>query len=168
LKRALSHFANAGGLLPEQIWDAADVPERELVFGKPSGSAMPLVWAHAEYVKLCRSLADGRVFDTPPQPVQRYQVQKVGSPHAVWRFNHKCQTIRPGSILRIEVLHAAVVHWSADDWRTVSDTPTRDSGLGLHLVDLPTDALAPGVHVRFTFYWPLADHWEGSDFAITV
>jgi glucoamylase len=26
---------------------------------------MPLVWAHAEYVKLARSLRDGRVFDTP-------------------------------------------------------------------------------------------------------
>jgi glucoamylase len=68
-----------GGLIPEQVWDAADIPERELFNGHPSGAAMPLVWAHAEYVKLLRSLKDGRVFDMPPQTVQRYQVEKVAS-----------------------------------------------------------------------------------------
>ena len=66
LLRRLEAFANDGGLIPEQVWDAPDVPERELFFGRPSGSAMPLVWAHAEYVKLRRSLRDGRVFDMPP------------------------------------------------------------------------------------------------------
>ena len=77
LLTALELFANEGGLLPEQTWDAADIPERELYFGKPSGSAMPLVWAHAEYVKLLRSLRDGKVFDRPPQTVQRYLIEKV-------------------------------------------------------------------------------------------
>ena len=47
LRDALASFASEGGLLSEQVWDSADIPERELAFGKPSGSAMPLVWAHA-------------------------------------------------------------------------------------------------------------------------
>mgnify|MGYP002261267996 CR=1 FL=1 len=98
--RSLMHtveaFANEGGLLPEQVWDAPDVPERELFFGRPSGSAMPLLWAHAEYVKLLRSLGDGRVFDTPPQTVQRYVKDKVESNRATWRFNYKCQSIQAG------------------------------------------------------------------------
>jgi len=164
----LSCFANEGGLLPEQVWDAADLPERELVFGKPSGSAMPLVWAHAEYIKLCRSLADGRVFDMPPQPVQRYQVQKQGSPYAIWRFNHKCLTAPAGTSLRIEVLEQAQVHWSIDGWRTVTDTPTQDTGLGIHLADLPTGQIAAGARLDFTFYWPRAGRWEGSDFAVAI
>jgi glucoamylase len=167
LTAALPRFANEGVVLPEQIWDAADIPERELFFGKPSGSAMPLVWAHAEYVKLCRSLADGRVFDMPPQPVQRYQVLKVESPHAIWRFNHKCLAIPAGRRLRIEVLQPAVVHWSSDGWRSVVDTPTRDTGLGLHVADLPSETV-PGGGFDFTFFWPLASHWEGCDFAITI
>ena len=75
LLRALDAFAGDGGLLPGQVWDAADLPDKELYFGRPSGSAMPLVWTHAEYVKLRRSLADGRVFDMPPQTVQRYLVE---------------------------------------------------------------------------------------------
>ncbi len=72
LLHTMSQFSSEGGLLPEQIWDSEDIPELELFFGKPSGSAMPLVWAHAEYVKLLRSLIDGKVFDTPEQTVQRY------------------------------------------------------------------------------------------------
>lgn len=168
LMSALSRFANEGGLLPEQVWDADDIPERELFFGKPSGSAMPLVWAHAEYVKLCRSLADGRIFDMPPQPVQRYQVLKVGSPHIPWRFNHKCQALPAGRCLRLEVLQPALVHWSLDGWQTVADTATRDTGIGLHVADLPTESAPVGAQVDFTFFWPGCNRWEGRDFATGV
>lgn len=61
-RRLLATFeasASVGGLLPEQIWDSEDIPERELFLGRPSGSAMPLVWEHAEHIKLLRSLRDG-------------------------------------------------------------------------------------------------------------
>ena len=61
LLNALESFANEGGMIPEQVWEAEDIPERELYGGRPSGSAMPLVWAHAEYIKLRRSLCDGTV-----------------------------------------------------------------------------------------------------------
>jgi glucoamylase len=63
----------------EQVWDGADIAERELYVGHPSGSAMPFVWAHDEYLKLCRSLFDGRIFDQPPQTVERYLVQQTTS-----------------------------------------------------------------------------------------
>ncbi len=168
LRAALARFANPGGLLPEQVWDAPAIPDKELFPGKPSGSAMPLVWAHAEYIKLCRSLADGRVFDMPPQPVQRYQQSKVRSQLSIWRFNHKCQSVPAGKDLRIEVLQPALVHWSADGWATTSDSTTRDTGLGLHVVTLPASAMPAGARLDFTFLWPLANKWEGRDFAITV
>ncbi len=72
LADTLEEFASSTRLLPEQVWDADDLPERELFRGRPTGSAMPLVWAHAEYVKLVRSLADGAVFDRPGICVRRY------------------------------------------------------------------------------------------------
>jgi glucoamylase len=168
LLHAMEAFANAGGLIPEQIWDGSEVPERELFFGRPSGSAMPLVWAHAEYVKLRRSLRDGRVFDQPRQAVGRYQAGRPASPYAVWRFNHKCVTLPVGKILRVEALSPAVVHWSSDAWHTVCDARTRDTGLGVHVADLPTAGLTIGTTLRFTFYWPLSDRWEGVDFAARV
>jgi glucoamylase len=168
LTAALSGFANEGGLLPEQVWDVADLPERELVLGQATGSAMPLVWAHAEYIKLCRSLAEGRVFDTPPQTVQRYQVERRESPYAIWRFNHKCQAVAAGKYLRIELNEPAVIHWSADGWVSADDVATRDSGLGIHLAELPTKDASIGQRFDFTFHWSRAGRWEGNNYFITV
>jgi glucoamylase len=143
LLAAIEAFANDGGMIPEQIWDAPDIPERELFFGRPSRSAMPLVWAHSEYIKLRRSLQDGRIFDMPPQPVQRYQVEKVGSRYALWRFNHKCYIIPAGKILRLETLAPARVHWGKDGWQDVKDTETRDTGLGPTWQTCPQRSLRP-------------------------
>ncbi|MDP3890194.1 hypothetical protein, partial [Nocardioides sp.] len=168
LQQVIAAQAGLGGLIPEQVWDGPDIPERELWNGQPSGSARPLVWAHAEYVKLSRSLHDGRVFDTPPQTVRRYLGEKRTSPLAVWRFNHKARSLRQGETLRIETLAQALVHWSADGWRTPRDTETTDTGLGVHYADLATAGPAPGAEVRFTFFWPEAGRWEGVDFAVTV
>lgn len=168
LQQALESFANEGGLLPEQVWDAPDIPERELFCGRPAGSAMPLVWAHAEYVKLCRSLQEGRVFDMPPQPVQRYQIHHTQSRYTAWRFNHKIRTLSAGQILRLETLAPAVVHWSDDGWQTSHDTETRETGLGVHLADLPTADLGAETTIDFTFYWPEARRWEESDFRVQV
>ncbi len=168
LVETMERLAGEGGLLPEQVWDAPDVPERELFLGRPSGSAMPLVWAHAEYLKLVRSLSDGRVFDTPPQAVERYLTRRTSSRLAPWRFNHKTREMLRGRLLRIETLAPALVHWSADGWRTARDVATVDSGLGVHHVDLPTATQRPGTAVHFTFYWPGASRWEGRDFSVSV
>jgi glucoamylase len=168
LLHALEAFANEGDLLPEQIWDQPDIPEWELFFGQPSGSAMPLVWAHAEYVKLCRSLQDGAVFDMPPQAAARYGGRPAASPHVLWQPNQKCRTMPAGKILRLVLPEEAIVHWSNDAWHTVQDTPTRDTTLGIHVVDLPTDPLTPGDGVVFTFYWPGQDRWEGIDYTVQV
>lgn len=169
LLAALEEFSSDGRLLPEQVWDAPDIPERELIRGRPSGSAMPLVWAHAEHVKLLRSLADGRVFDMPPQPYRRYQLDGVTSPYCVWRFNQKCRELLAGRILRVEVLADAVIHWSADGWRTVHDTPTRDSGFGVRLADLDTAAVGVvGGEIVFTLFWSGDNRWEGTEYRLVV
>jgi glucoamylase len=168
LKRAMEAFASKGGLISEQIWDQADIPERELHFGYPSGSAMPLVWAHAEYLKLQRSLLDGRVFDLPPQTVERYLKKNNVCTRLVWRYNHKIRVMPPGKTLRIETLAPAMIHWSAQKWMTSHDVPTLDSGLGIHFADLPTELVPAGSEIVFTFYWSQADHWENIDFSVSV
>ena len=164
----LESLASDIGLIPEQTWDAADIPEKELYFGRAAGSAMPLVWAHAEYVKLRRSLHDGRVFDLPPQTVRRYLVDQVASPRMAWRFNHKIRALPEGMQLRIETLSPAVVHWTDNRWATATDVTAHDTGLGIHTTDLPTAALTAGSTVMFTIYWPDAGRWEGIDFTIAV
>jgi glucoamylase len=157
-----------GSFFPEQVWDAPDIPERELFNGRPTGSAMPLVWAHAEYVKLTRSLKDQRVFDLPPQTHKRYVADRVVSPFFPWRFSLKARRFPHGKRLRIETLAPSRVHWSADGWQSASDQDSVDTGLGVHVVDLPTDGLPSRATVAFTFFWPQAGHWEGADFSIQV
>jgi glucoamylase len=167
LLRTLEACSSTVGLIPEQVWDSDDIPERELFRGKASGSAMPLVWAHAEHVKLLRSLKDGQVFDMPPEPVQRYQAQGVTPNFVVWRFDRRRLTVA-GKNLRIEVLEPARIHWSSDGWRTTHDDATEDTGLGVHLFDLPAATLAPGTTIVFTLFWPQQGRWEGIDFSVEV
>ena len=157
-----------GRLIPEQLWDAADIPGRELFLGKATGSACPLVWAHSEYIKLRRSLRDNKIFDQPPQTVQRYVVEKKSSRLFGWRFNNKCVSMPQGKVLRVVLRGPALVHWSFDGWQTPQDTHTSPTGLGSHVADLPTDALPAGSKIVFTMHWDETQRWEGIDYSITV
>jgi glucoamylase len=67
----MEHFANAGLLLPEQVWDGVGAGPG-LAMGEGTNAATPLAWTHAEYLKLLRSLADGAVFDRYPVVAARY------------------------------------------------------------------------------------------------
>jgi glucoamylase len=164
----LEALVSQGGLIPEQVWDGPDMPERELFLGKPTGSAMPLVWAHAEHVKLRRSLIEERVFDQPPQPIQRYQVDKVRAAVKLWRHNNKCSEMPAGKRLRFEFPEPTMVHWSTDGWASSHDDTTAPPVLGLHVVDLPTADLAPGATVIFTLYFKATESWAGTDYTVTV
>jgi glucoamylase len=155
-------------LIPEQVWDTTDIPERELFAGKASGSACPLVWAHSEYIKLRRSLLEGRIFDQPPQTVERYLKNKTSAKYFNWRFNNKPRTMPCGKMLRLLLMEKARVHWSFDNWATSQDTDSTESGWNLQHVDLATESLAVGRAIVFTFFWKNAARWEGRDYLVTV
>jgi glucoamylase len=168
LLNTLEDCTSRGALIPEQVWDCPDIPERELFRGRPSGSAMPLVWAHAEYIKLLRSLADGAVFDLPPQPVERYQRRKVAARIVPWRPGFQPSRLQAGRVLRIALPSSAVVLWSDDDWSASHETPTVETGLGIHVAELPTAALPPGRSVVFTWRENATGGWAGADHRIVV
>jgi glucoamylase len=160
--------AGKGRLLPEQVWDAADIPALELFRGRPTGSACPLVWAHSEYIKLRRSIRDGKIFDQPPQTVQRYLKEKHVRQIFGWRFNNKTRSVPRNKTLRIVLLLPGRVRWTIDNWTTAHDTDTRDTGLGIHVLDLPTASLPPGAEAVFTLFWPNENRWEGTDYRVKV
>jgi len=155
-------------LIPEQVWDKADIPERDLFAGKASGSACPLVWAHSEYIKLRRSLLDGKIFDQPPQTVQRYLIEKPTRQIFGWRFNNKTRSVPRNKTLRLVLMLPAAVRWSVDGWKSSQDSNTRDTGLDTYVLDLPTASLPAGSSVVFTFYWPKENRWEGIDYSVVV
>jgi hypothetical protein len=71
-----------------------------MFLGRPTGSAMPLMWAHAEYIKLLRSVADGRVFDLIPEVAERF-LSGRNTRHRieVWKHNRQVSSIRQNSTL---------------------------------------------------------------------
>jgi len=156
-----------GGFIPEQVWDDVDMPDRELFNGHPSGSAMPLMWAHAEYIKLLRSLRDGKIFDLPPQTVQRYLVDKVTAKSIPWRFNLKAKTVPAGYNVCVEVLSPATVVWTTDNWATKHEQSTTDSSLGIHVLSIASESLPVDTRIIFTFRWP-DGQWEGTNFELRV
>ncbi len=90
------------------------------------------------------------------------------SDYTLWRYNHKCQIMSTGKVLRIELLSPATVRWSVNNWETASDVPTRDTGLGIHTADIPSGALASGTKIVFTFHWTESDQWERQDYTVTI
>jgi glucoamylase len=163
--RALENFSQGIGLIPEQIWDAPDVPERHLQNGGTTDSAVPLVWAHSEYVKLHRSAADGIVFDRVDPVYDRY-VRHVGErrPIEVWKFNRQVQSVAAGSRLRVQADSPFLIHWTSDEWQHSTDTVSRQTGVDVSFADI--DVPPAGETVRFTFLWTDEDRWEGRDYAI--
>jgi glucoamylase len=136
-------------LLPEQVWDQPDLPAAGMYLGKPSGSAMPLVWAHAEYIKLLRSVHDGQIFDLIPIVAQRYGQGQGRKDLEIWKSNRRVRSIAAGSTLRIVLSGEFRLRWSNDSEQSMQEVNSTASGLGLTFVDLPTSAAQTGA-IRFT------------------
>jgi glucoamylase len=111
---------------------------------------------------------DGKIFDQPPQTVRRYLVEKRKSEYFGWRFNNKCRSMPQGKKLRLILLEAAEVHWSFNGWAAAQDSKTRDTGLGVYVVDLPAEELKPGYEIVFTFLWLQENRWDGVNYSVLV
>ncbi len=164
---AMEKFASDTGLLPEQVWDEPDRPEHHMFLGRPTTAAMPLTWAHAEYIKLLRSVHDGRVFDFIPEVAARYRDGSRGRGLEIWKSSRRPRWVEPGMVLRVQAVEAFTLRWSLDDWTTVNDSASSPTALGIEFADIavPRTQRAP---VRFTFRWRARHQWEGVDYDVGV
>ncbi len=165
--RALEGFAHGIGLLPEQVWDGPDLPKHHLFLGRPTGAVMPLMWAHAEYIKLLRSTLDGQIFDFIPEVAERYQRRLGSKLLEVWKPSRQVRAVKRGYLLRVQAPAAFRLHWSRDEWRTVEDTSSSATAMGIEFVDIPIPS-SQQAPIRFTFFWTTANRWEGRDYMIAV
>jgi glucoamylase len=166
--RAMKDMSGRGGLIPEQVWDAAALPAQNLFPGRPAGSAMPLVWAHAEFIKLTKSLRLGRAVDRPEPVWLRYGGNKPRAARVHWTRHMRTGTIRAGQALRLVFGEAALVHWGVDDWRQPRDTATEKGMLGLHVADLPSEALEVGQRIVFSIQDRATASWIEHDRVIEI
>jgi glucoamylase len=165
---AMAAMSGPGGMIPEQVWDAPPIPERKLQPGRPTGAAMPLAWAHAEYIKLAISRQLGRPFDRPDAVWERYQGVRPRGEAAFWCEQAPVGHIAAGTRLTVCLHRPGTVHWGIDGWQHVQEVPTTDSGLGLHVAELDTSTLRAGQRVDFTYREADRETWAGKDRSVTV
>lgn len=65
----MAGFANDGLMIPEQVWDLKTGPLR---FGAGTGSATPLAWSMAQFIRLAINIEKGRNMETPRIVWERY------------------------------------------------------------------------------------------------
>ena len=168
---AFEKFSSIGGMLPEQVWDHDDVPSEGMYLGQSAGSAQPLVWAHAEYLKLLKSTVDGKVFDCISVVKERYGVEpgkrKFESEVEIFQTARPVYSMRAGKRLRIVDTVRFRMLYSTDDWKTTTTILSHPLGYTGSYADIPT---TPGqaAKIVFTFYWPDQDKWLGRNFEVTV
>jgi len=165
--QAVEKFATGIGLIPEQIWDAPDLPEKHLFFGKATGAAIPLMWAHGEYVKLLRSVSDNRIFERIEPVAERYCNDNARPTIEVWKMNRQVRSVPAGGVLRVQASSPFVLHWTDDEWKTVRDYSSIPTSIGVEYVDIKVP-VSQNAALRFTFHWPQDAAWQGEDYQVEV
>lgn len=165
---AMAAMAGGVGMIPEQVWDGPPIPSRRLLPGRPTGSAMPLAWAHAEFVKLAVSAALGRACDCPSALIERYRGERPVPRHSVWLEQARTPSCFEGSDLLVCLREPALVHWGVDGWREPADAVTQPVGPGLHLARLPVAGLKSGQTIELTWRSRGSGRWLGADHRLAI
>ncbi len=180
--RTMWRCSSVGGLLPEQVWDAAPIAELGLEPGRPSGSAMPLLWAHAEFLKLLVARERRRPIELLRAVEERYLPGKdaahgAGGSGAVqygtlaaaawhWRDEVPVMQLEDGRALLIEARTPFILHFGFDGWQRVEERAAVMQPFGLWAVRLHAEELAGAAYLQFTRRYD--DRWEGVDHQISL
>jgi glucoamylase len=167
LLRSMAEMAGGLGMLPEQVWDAASIPSRGLYPGRPTGSAMPLAWAHAEFIKLAVSRHNERIFDRPEAVWQRYHGHTPDARYVYWTPAAPLTVMARHQTLVIILPEPASVHVGVNGWQGVHDVPTAASALGIHWIEIDPGRQDDIRSVEFTWR-RRGGAWRGRDFSIAV
>ena len=142
-----------------------------MFLGYSAGSAQPLVWCHAEYLKLLRSVADGKVFDTIPVVEERYAKsaadRKFKSGVEIFRTSRILTTIPAGQTLRVADHTKFRVTWSADGWKTVNHLDALAIGKAFYQADILTARDQTGT-ISFTLEYPVENRWLGRNYDVAI
>ncbi len=161
--RAMARMTGPGGLIPEQVWDGPPIPDRWLLPGKPTGSAMPLVWAHAEFLKLLCAREQGRPLEMLTS-VQRHFAAKPAADAAWhWRTDINFTAMPDDRDLLIDCASPFTLHVGFDGWQDVGDRASAPLAFGRHGVRLTQAELRRHKVVDFTLFLVDEGRWIEND-----
>jgi len=164
---SMESFANEGLMLPEQIWDRGDLPDKGLTAGKGTGAATPLMWAHAEYIKLLRTIKDRQGCDVIKEVHDRYVAGKKAARMTAWKAAKPIRIANADEAIRVVTIEKGDIVWTADNWATKAEEPLAQTGLGVHFKDFKPGALSAGATLIFTFHYA-SGRWEGRNYEIRI
>ena len=164
--QAMSRMTGPGGMIPEQVWDTGPIPERFLFPGQPSGSAMPLVWAHAEFLKLLVAVGGMRI-EQLDSVSARYGGKRPEAATWFWRDGVPVDRLPRGRALVIESGEPFRLHYGWDGWQGVGDRESVPLGLGRHGVRFAPEQLGRA-SLEFTRFLHGAGRWEGRDHTVRL
>jgi glucoamylase len=159
------------GLLPEQAWDSPAIAARFLFPGRPTGSAMPLVWAHAEFLKLLVARERGAPCERLASLDARYGGERPEAATWHWRSDAPFAAMPRGRHLQIEAGGPFTLHIGVGGWQRVEDREAQPVGLGMYGVRLDaawieTAATTGVLEINFTRRFD--EVWEGADYLVVV
>jgi glucoamylase len=125
---------------------------------------MPLVWAHAEFLKLLAASACGH-------PCERLRVveERYGEARAAqtwhWRPDVPFDRLPPNRDLIIEDCQPFMLHFGFDGWLRSADRDAEALSFGMYGVRLPSASLAART---LEFTRRIGDQWEGHNHKIEL
>jgi glucoamylase len=169
--RTMWRCSSVGGMLPEQVWDSAPIAALELAPGRPSGSAMPLLWSHAEFLKLLIAREGRRPIELLQAVEQRYRAsgdQYAARAAAAWHWRTEVPVLQheTGRALLIEDRSAFALHFGFDGWQRIEERAASAQPFGLWAVRLSAEELAGPSELNFTRRYQ--DRWEGVDHRVSL
>lgn len=165
--RTIWNCASKGGLLPEQVWDTEAIDTLGLAPGRPSGSAMPLLWAHAEFLKLVIAQESGRPVELLEAVESHFAPGARRSQDvAHWRNEVPVWHLRAGQSLCVEDRQPFTLHFGFDGWHNIADRPAMEQPFGIWSVQLPAPELTPHRQLDFTRRYP--GGWEGTNHQVLL
>ena len=173
--------SSVGGLLPEQVWDADPIPHLGLEPGRPSGSAMPLLWAHAEFLKLLVARERRNPVEQLVSVAQRYAPwrhngqgrhdepgERIDAPTGTWHWRDEVPVLQleAGRSLVVEAREPFTLQLGFDGWQCAEARVAMQQPFGLWGVRLSAAELSSVAEINFTRRF--SDGWEGVNHRVTL
>jgi glucoamylase len=162
---AMASMTGPGGMIPEQIWDGEPLEHPLLLPGRPSGSAMPLAWAHAEFLKLVVSRHLRRVADCPAALPRRYNGRRPRKARTIWSPAAPVTRLEPGANLIALFPWPVQVRWACEGLGERSARAVSNP-LGPWIAVLPTLDCPTGSTLRLS--WNRLDGQESGEARLRV
>src|SRR3984957_13339441 len=169
--RTMWRCASIGGLLPGQGWDSAPITALGLEPGRPSGSAMPLLWTHAEFLKLLIAREDRRPIELLQAVEQRYRVsggQFAARQATAWHWRTEVPVLQheTGRALLIEDRVPFTLHFGFDGFQRIEERAASAHPFGLWAVHLSAAELTGARELNSPRRY--GERWEGLDHRILL